>query len=762
MAQLESAPVSILGKQFQVFGYRDDVWYQGIKADGRLKEFNLLHLKDLIASDDICIDLGANIGMITLALSILAPAGHVYAFEGSADTTRALQETLRVNALANVSAANVIVGRSCEKVKFFDIPGMRSSGHCVPADTARNAASAQGTSLITQSETKSVDQLVGELALQRLDFIKIDVEGAELDVLSGATQTFQRFSPLVVMEFNSYAFTHLREIAPRQALRQILNVFSEVYYFKGRTGELATLEDSNDAHERFLHNNLFNGFVDDLVCILKSTKPARADAVRKQILAKPKDAPAQTPKIGTPQTASPTLAPLLSQLKEMGFKLIEGKDYSGAQLVFKKILELDSKDINARFVYANLIDDGSHMKHAESRDLMLSILDAHPNIFDNPTEGNLQLIRSAAERCSHVGPDAKAIELFRKLAPASNNAADYFALSEALTKGNFFDESVAALEKAMALDPASYDTEANKEALKITRSSAARPPGDNNGRSKIGRYPQTNDFLGDFQKLIKDHIAPNFADAEKFIRKSTRFFTMGSCFARTLSRHLSESGYASHHLEIAEHINTTFANKVFVDWLTNPNMDESLGRRFAELLPPNWTKERTLAILAESDVFILTLGVAPAFFDKATGDFVLPRPSALNSRALAEKYSYRTTSVKENVDNVLHLIGFIRNVSPAIKIVVTVSPVPLQASFEYRSAVQADCLSKSTLRLVAQEVVYNSGLSDILYWPSFEIFRWAGSNSSKYFAADDGASWHVSEEKVAGTVQAFTQMFSSE
>ncbi|MGH9614769.1 MAG: GSCFA domain-containing protein, partial [Bryobacteraceae bacterium] len=402
----------------------------------------------------------------------------------------------------------------------------------------------------------------------------------------------------------------------------------------------------------------------------------------------------------------------------------------------------------------------SHKKHAEARDLMLSILDAHSNIFDNPTEGNLQLIRSAAERCSHVGPDAKAIELFRKLAPSSNSASDYFALSEVLTKGNFFAESVSALEKAIAIDPARYDTEANREALKVARSSAARPAGDKNGRPKIGRYPQTDDFLGDFQKLITNHIAANLAGAEKFIRKSTKFFTMGSCFARTLSRHLNDSGYASHHMEIAEHINTTFANKVFVDWLTNPDMDESISRRLVELLPPDWTRERTLKILGESDVFILTLGVAPAFFDKETGDFVLPRPSALNSRALAEKYSYRTTSVKENVDNVLHLIGFIRSVSPAIKIVVTVSPVPLQASFEYRSAVQADCLSKSTLRLVAQEVVYNSGIADILYWPSFEIFRWAGSNSSNYFAADDGAAWHVSEEKVAGTIQAFTQMFS--
>ena len=279
-------------------------------------------------------------------------------------------------------------------------------------------------------------------------------------------------------------------------------------------------------------------------------------------------------------------------------------------------------------------------------------------------------------------------------------------------------------------------------------------------KATVGRYPDTADFLGDFQKLIRDHIAVNLNSEEKFVNKTTRFFTMGSCFARNLASSLNSSGYVSHHMEISEYINTTFANKVFVDWLSGAEIDGAIRDRIVELLPPGWSKENTLEVIRNSDVFILTLGVAAAFFDKTTGGFVLPRPSALNSRALAEKYRFRTASVQENVDNVLYLIKFIRSISPDIKVVVTVSPVPLLASFEYESAVQADCLSKSTMRLVAHEVVNNSNLSNVVYWPSFEVFRWAGSNASNYFAADDGAAWHVSEEKVAGTVRAFVEMFS--
>ena len=463
-----------------------------------------------------------------------------------------------------------------------------------------------------------------------------------------------------------------------------------------------------------------------------------------------------TAELATP----PSLDSLLERIKAAGYKCIEDKDLGSARAAFKKIVELDPKDINARFTYAQLIDDGSHKKRAEARDLMLSILDEHPLILDTPTDPNLNLIRNAAMLCSFIGPFSKSIELFRRLARASNDAHDYFRLSEVLTHGDFLEESISCLEKAIALNPV-YDTPTNRETLEIAKSRLSQPAAKaTTAKKKIGRYPETKDFLGDLQSLIANHIAVDLNREPKFIGKATRFFTMGSCFARNLARSLNNSGYAALHMEISEYINTTFANRVFVDWLSGAEIDAAIRERIVELLPPGWSKENTLQIIKDSSVFILTLGVAPAFFDRATDDFVLPRPSALNSRVLAEKYRYRTTSVQENVDNVLYLINFIRSISPDIKIVVTVSPVPIVASFEFESAVQADCLSKSTMRLVAHEVVNNSNLENILYWPSFEVFRWAGSNASNFYAADDGAAWHVSEEKVAGTIKAFVDMFS--
>jgi hypothetical protein len=214
-------------------------------------------------------------------------------------------------------------------------------------------------------------------------------------------------------------------------------------------------------------------------------------------------------------------------------------------------------------------------------------------------------------------------------------------------------------------------------------------------------------------------------------------------------------------MNIAEHINTSYANKYFVDWLAGTLPDGALSERILELLPPGFSKESLISTVQECDVFILTLGVAPAFFDKKTGEFILPKPTTLNTLALAEKYEFRTTTVEENVKNITYLLSYVRRLNPSAKIIVTLSPVPLMMTFEMNSAIAADCLSKSTLRIAANEIVHNSGLNDIYYWPSFEIFRWLGCHSVEpFYGADDGAAWHVSEAAVNTTVNCFLETFS--
>lgn len=283
MSRLECADIQILDRVFKVYGFDDDGWYQSVTRNGTYGEFKQSNLAQLIGPNDVCLDLGANVGMMTMAMALLAPKGHVYALEGSPQTTQALTETVKANNLDNVSAYNVILGRGNEKVKFFDASEMRADGFYVPMDMARELPRHGNSNFeLIISETKSVDSFVSELGLSRVDFIKIDVEGAELDVLEGAQNTLARFKPIVVMEFNSYAYTMLREIPPRRALKKILEIFDDVYYYKNRTGCCIRIGDTEAEQERFLHSNFSNGFVDDLLCCFRG-----ADLLKRSVIYSP-------------------------------------------------------------------------------------------------------------------------------------------------------------------------------------------------------------------------------------------------------------------------------------------------------------------------------------------------------------------------------------------------------------------------------------------------------------------------------------------
>ena len=130
-----------------------------------------------------------------------------------------------------------------------------------------------------------------------------------------------------------------------------------------------------------------------------------------------------------------------------------------------------------------------------TRDALLAIIDAHPQVFDDPCDVHQRLIRGAAERCGNVGPFAKAVELFRKLAPLSGNAVDWYKLSEALTHGGGdLDEAVEALKTAMRLEPRRFDTQANRETVSMATASSKWCPGCS--REVDGRCHHFNCAIG--------------------------------------------------------------------------------------------------------------------------------------------------------------------------------------------------------------------------------------------------------------------------
>jgi hypothetical protein len=237
-------------------------------------------------------------------------------------------------------------------------------------------------------------------------------------------------------------------------------------------------------------------------------------------------------------------------------------------------------------------------------------------------------------------------------------------------------------------------------------------------------------------------------------RASASICTFGSCFAANLARYMNMQGVNATNLLIEEAINSTYANKAL--------LEAALGKGEApihEVMRAQFGEELFQAVrekLAAATHIVLTVGVAPCFFDATTGDFVF----AKNYVKLVKsgEIVMRTTTFAENVANLEAIVGLINEIAPAAIKVLTVSPVPLIATAEMRSAVLADCVSKSTLRAAVHELT--SADRSLIYFPAFEIFRWLSSHAKvQAFGDEVGDARHVAEWLVEFVVSSFIARF---
>lgn len=247
-------------------------------------------------------------------------------------------------------------------------------------------------------------------------------------------------------------------------------------------------------------------------------------------------------------------------------------------------------------------------------------------------------------------------------------------------------------------------------------------------------YPRDNGEFADLDRLIDEFIVDKAVPP--FFGKDTRFFTQGSCFAENLNNTLHTLGYSSYYNQMVEALNSPVANAIYLSELAR-TPDHPVARE-----------------LRAAEIFILTIGVAPCWFLKATGEFVFEP----NLRRIGD-YVQRTLPVAEARDALLHVFKMVREINPALKIVLTLSPVPLARTFEFHSAIVADALSKGSLRAAIHEALTAyAGDNPPFYFPSFEIVRWVGAHRGEAFG-DDGLPRHVSKHYVEAIIRAFIRNY---
>jgi FkbM family methyltransferase len=171
-------------------------------------ENEMLGLGGLIEPGSVCVDVGAAAGLYTLVMSRLAgPAGQVHSVEPLSFARPVWSRVLAARSAANVRRHTLALGSepgtgvmSVPIGRFGPVTGrsfLTGGSH----DLGSNAEFANHVSVDVPVGT--LDGLCADACITRLDFVKIDTEGAELQVLRGGERAIKEFRPAILVEIEA-------------------------------------------------------------------------------------------------------------------------------------------------------------------------------------------------------------------------------------------------------------------------------------------------------------------------------------------------------------------------------------------------------------------------------------------------------------------------------------------------------------------------------------------------------------------------------
>ena len=244
------------GTPIHLVGPSDDRYFQTVTLDAGPHASLHYVANNVVKPDSPVMDIGANIG-VTASVFARHTRGPIFVIEPSPVIFPYLEATVAANGTGDVRARNVALGREEGKLHFFADKTAGAASHLITDATLARKSD-------IEVEVTTLDALAKAEGIDRLDLIKLDVEGFELDVLEGGRETLARLKPAVFLEFNAFTMIAFRDTNPRTFLRTLTETFPYLYRFYSGTPRRV---ESEQHIIGFLHDVLVaHGCVDDLLC----------------------------------------------------------------------------------------------------------------------------------------------------------------------------------------------------------------------------------------------------------------------------------------------------------------------------------------------------------------------------------------------------------------------------------------------------------------------------------------------------------------
>jgi FkbM family methyltransferase len=177
---------------YVLYNKNDVVVGRFIEAHGEYFESEVAMFRQVCRPGDIVVDAGANIGVHTLALAqIVGPQGVVFAFEAQRLVHQVLCANAALNSLTHTVCVHAALGATDGMLELADL------NETVPQNIGGVSVEALSHTGGCKTPQMALDNF---LTVSRLRFMKIDVEGMELEVLRGAQGLLEKFSPVLYVE----------------------------------------------------------------------------------------------------------------------------------------------------------------------------------------------------------------------------------------------------------------------------------------------------------------------------------------------------------------------------------------------------------------------------------------------------------------------------------------------------------------------------------------------------------------------------------
>jgi len=156
------------------------------------EEFETKLVKKIIKEGDVVIDIGGNIGYFTLIFAkLVGENGQVFVFEPEPNSYKILKKNVEINGYNNVKLINKAVSNEPKKVKLY-LDDSNLGGHSLANRNNKKSI---------EIDAIKLDEFLGSKG--KINFIKMDVEGAEIEAIKGMSDLLKKMDDLkMLIEFN--------------------------------------------------------------------------------------------------------------------------------------------------------------------------------------------------------------------------------------------------------------------------------------------------------------------------------------------------------------------------------------------------------------------------------------------------------------------------------------------------------------------------------------------------------------------------------